>query len=106
IGRITSPITGQPEATSEIGYHFDHTPDNLRRWRQWWRAANIEHLISFFVTCVACLTLLALISYSLFYDADGSLKPGMEQFGAGMNFVWGEAEVLRSQFGELSRVIF
>lgn len=106
IGRITSPITGQPEPTSEIGYHFDHTPENLRRWRQWWKAANIEHLISFLLTCVACLTLLALISYSLFYDAEGSLKPGMDQFGAGMNFVWGEAEVLRANFGELSRVVF
>src|SRR5690606_3196856 len=41
IGRITSPLTGEPEATSEIGYHFHHTPENIDRWRKWWRAANI-----------------------------------------------------------------
>lgn len=106
IGRITSPLTGEPEATSEIGYHFHHTPENIDRWRKWWRAANIEHFLSFFLTCVACLTLLSLISYSLFYDANGQLKPNMDKFGAGMNFVWGEAELLRSQFGDFTRIMF
>jgi hypothetical protein len=69
IGRITSPITGQEEAVSEVGYHFKHTPENQERWKQWWRAANIEHFFSFFLTCLACLVLLSLISYSLFYEA-------------------------------------
>ncbi len=97
IGRITSPITGQEEATAEVGYHFKHTPENMQRWREWWRAANIEHLLSFFATCVACLCLMSLIAYSLFYDASGNLLPGMERFGGGMNFVWGQATVLESR---------
>jgi hypothetical protein len=97
IGRITSPITGQEEATAEVGYHFRHTEENMSRWREWWRAANIEHFFSFFITCVVCLCLMSLISYSLFYEA-GSLKPGMERFGGGMNFVWGQATLL----GEMS----
>ena len=50
IGRITSPITGQPEPVSEIGYHFPETPENLSRWRRWWRAACIEHFFSFYLT--------------------------------------------------------
>lgn len=94
IGRITSPITGEEEAISDVGYHFEHTPENMRRWRAWWRAANVEHAFSFLATCAICLCLMSLISYSLFYDPSGELKEGMDRFGAGMNFVWGEATVL------------
>jgi hypothetical protein len=97
IGRITSPITGQEEAISEVGYTFRHTPENMARWRQWWRAANLEHFVSFFLTCVVCLCLLALVAYSLLYDASGHLKPGMEQFGSGFTFIWGEATVLAAR---------
>lgn len=98
IGRITSPLTGEEEPMPEVGYHFPHTPENLRRWRQWWRAANIEHLFSFLLTCIVCLVLLTLISYSLFYTEEGTLAPGMERFGSGMNFVWGEAQLLQERF--------
>lgn len=91
IGRITSPLTGNPEPIADVGYHFPDTPENRRRWQDWWRAANIEHFFSFYLTCVVCLVLLALISYSLFYDATGHLKPGMERFTKDMDFVWGEA---------------
>ena len=99
IGRITSPLTGQQEAIADVGYHFPHTPDNMRRWQGWWRAANVEHFFSFFLTCAVCLCLMSLISYSLFYDASGSLKPGMERFGGGMDFVWGQATVLSERSG-------
>jgi hypothetical protein len=99
IGRITSPITGQEEAISEVGYHFRHTAENMRRWRDWWRAANVEHFCSFYLTCVVCLMLLSLISYSLFYTPAGTLKPGVERFGDDMNFIWGEAGLIQAQFG-------
>ncbi|MBD3673478.1 MAG: Nramp family divalent metal transporter [Planctomycetaceae bacterium] len=107
IGRITSPITGQTEASPEVGYHFKHTDDNLARWKQWWRAANIEHFLSFFVTCLLCLALLSLISYSIFYDAGGALKPGMDKFGKDMNFIWGEATTLGTmEGGQMLKVAF
>lgn len=107
IGRITSPLTGQQEATAEVGYHFPHTPENMGRWRAWWRAANIEHFWSFFVTCAACLCLMALVSYSLFRDSSGELKPGMERFGEGMNFIWGQATVLQGMpSGTLLKLAF
>ena len=95
IGRITSPVTGREEATSEIGYHFPHTEENMARWKQWWRAANTEHFLTFFLTCTICLVLLSLISYSLFYDSAGQLNAGMDRFGKGMDFIWGQASVLQ-----------
>jgi len=97
IGRITSPITGQQEAIADVGFHFPHTPENLQRWRDWWRAANIEHIFSFLLTCIVCLCLMSLITYSLCYDTDGQLKPELEQFGSGLNFIWGQAIVLGQQ---------
>jgi len=96
IGRITSPVTGQEEAIADVGYHFKHTPENMNRWRAWWRAANIEHAFSFLLTCVVCLCLMSLIAYSLFYDADGNLHPGSGDYSSGLNFVWGQAESLDS----------
>ncbi|QDU53471.1 Nramp family divalent metal transporter [Gimesia panareensis] len=106
IGRITSPITGQEEAVSEVGYHFKHTPENQARWKQWWKAANIEHFLSFFLTCLACLVLLSLISYSLFYDAEGQLMEGMDKFGEGMNFIWGQATLLEAKLGGTFKLLF
>ena len=107
IGRITSPLTGQNEAISDVGYHFHHTPENMKRWRQWWRAANVEHFFSFFVTCLLCLCLMSLISHSLFYNSSGVLKPGMDQFGEGMDFVWGQATVLEGMTGDgILKVVF
>lgn len=106
IGRITSPITGQEEAVSEVGYHFKHTDENQERWRQWWRAANIEHFFSFFLTCLACLVLLSLISYSLFYDANGQLKAGAAQFGSDLNFIWGQATLLGDKLGGSFKLLF
>lgn len=106
IGRITSPITGQEEAVSEVGYHFKHTAENQKRWRQWWRAANTEHFFSFFLTCLACLMLLSLISYSLFYNENGQLKEGVAQFGSGLNFIWGQATLLEDRLGGTFKLLF
>jgi hypothetical protein len=107
IGRITSPLTGQEEPIADVGYHFPHTPENMRRWRAWWKAANIEHFFSFFLTCVVCLCLLTLIAYSLLRDETGALKPGADRFGSGMSFVWGQATLLGDmRWGGLLRLAF
>ncbi|MEO1995197.1 MAG: Nramp family divalent metal transporter [Planctomycetaceae bacterium] len=94
VGRITSPVTGQEEAIGQVGFHFRDTPENRSRWRGWWSAANTEHFFSFFLTCVACLCLMSLITYSLLYDADGQLKSGMDGFGGGMDFIWAQSIML------------
>ncbi len=111
IGRITSPITGNEEAIADVGYHFRHTPENMTRWRAWWRAANMEHFFSFFLTCVACLVLLSLLAYSLFYNEAGQLRPEAANFGEDMNFIWGEANLIQAGFssplvGQVFRTVF
>ncbi len=106
IGRITSPLTGQEEAISDVGYHFRHTDENMARWRHWWRAAGIEHFLSFFLTCLICLVLLTLVSYSLFYDAQGNPVPGTERYGEGLGFIWGQTELIGARLGVAAKYAF
>ena len=106
IGRITSPVTGKEEPVSEIGSHFPHDEANLARWRRWWWAACTEHFFSFFLTCVICLVLLTLISYTLFFDADGNRLPEAAQYEQGMGFIWGQADLLRQNISPWASTIF
>ena len=106
IGRITSPLTGQQEASSTVGFHFRDTAENRSRWRRWWRAACWEHFWSFFVTCLVCLVLLTLISYSTFYGTDGELRDGAAKYGDKMNFVLGEANEVGTVIGPWAKKVF
>jgi len=91
IGRITSPFTGKEEAISEIGVRFDGSPENLARWKVWWRRSNLEHFFSFYVLCVLSLALFSLLTYSLL----GTGVPVAEDFG----FIRTQSEVLDARFG-------
>ncbi len=91
IGRITSPVTGRAEPMSEVGFHFPDTPENRQRWQRWWRAASLEHFISFYCTCLICLILLTLINYSVFYQPDGKLREGLAGYANNLDFIWAEA---------------
>lgn len=106
IGRMTSPLTGKEETVSEIGYHFPHTPENLARWQVWWRRANVEHFLAFFCTCVVCLVLLALISYSVFYTAEGTPRPEAAAYHKDMAFLYGEAGAVETALGPTFRLLF
>lgn len=104
IGRMTSPITGRAEATSEFGYQFPPTEQNLARWRRWWINACWEHFLSFFVTCAVCLTLLTLIAYCLTYNAEGvrTTPSGVE----GLDFIAAEASQLSVELAPIARILF
>ncbi len=106
LGRITSPLTGNEEAISETGYHFPHDEANLARWRKWWRAAGLEHFLSFLCTCIVCLMLLTLISYILFYDAAGKLTVDHAKYKEGLGFVWAEAEEIARLIGPFAKYLF
>lgn len=105
IGRITSPLTGKEEPIADLGFHFPHTEQNLQRWRQWWRSANLEHFCSFLVTCLVCLCLLTLISYVLFFDATGQPKAATK-FSKDLDFVWGETLELQRLLGTWVKYAF
>ena len=64
IPRIVSPITGEEEAEPSLGYMFETNEENMRRWRSWWRVANQEHFITFFVLGLLSLIALSVLVYA------------------------------------------
>jgi hypothetical protein len=72
VPRITSPVTGEPEAASSTGFVFETTPQNLERWRAWWRFANIEQLLTFVLITIVTIFFTSLLAYSTVFG-----KPGL-----------------------------
>jgi hypothetical protein len=62
--KIVSPITGHEEAKPSLGYMFPINEENMRRWRGWWRVANLEQFITFFLIGVLSLVIMAVLAYS------------------------------------------
>lgn len=98
VGRLTSPLTGRAEAVGDIGYHFEQTPENMRRWRGWWQAANREHLLTFYLLSVLSLMLLSLIAYATTRHA-----PGLEQ---GLGFIGVEGDFIAQERGRFFKHLF
>jgi len=90
-GRLTSPITGRAEVVADIGAHFEHTDDNLRRWRDWWRLADREHLLNFYLLSVLSLMMLSLIAYST--------ARGTPDLAEGFAFIRAEGEFIAAGHG-------
>ncbi|EMA53836.1 Nramp family divalent metal transporter [Halococcus salifodinae] len=58
-GRIKNPIVGDdPEPVQRDGFTFPPTVTNLRRWRGWWRLAQLEHFLTFVVGLLVAATML------------------------------------------------
>jgi len=49
-GRVKNPFHGEdPEPIQRDGFSFPPTTTNLKRWREWWRVVQLEHLLTFVV---------------------------------------------------------
>ena len=98
IGRLTSPLTGSPEAISDVGYHFEHSEKNISRWKAWWKVANREHLLTFLLLSIITLMMLSLIAYATTRESPGLAK--------GMGFISVQAASIGDQYGEITRRLF
>jgi len=97
VGRITSPITGKVEAIPDTGFLPRRTEENLARWKAWWRAANWEHFLLFFVLGGLSLIMLSCIAHSTVF--------GLE-LGEGMDFIRQEGVQIGKQFGGMASKAF
>ena len=43
------PVTGEEEARPSLGYKFAVNEENMGRWRNWWKVANQEQIITFYI---------------------------------------------------------
>lgn len=98
VGRLTSPFTGREEASDDVGYVFEPDAGNLERWQLWWRRANTEHAVSFYLLCVLSLVLLCSITYALLEAG----APVAEGFG----FIRDQGRVLGERFGAGAELTF
>ncbi len=62
------------EAVSLDGYHFEETPANMQRFRQWWRNISLEHLVVFWFVGALSMLLLMLLAYTTTFGLDGTAE--------------------------------
>jgi hypothetical protein len=98
-GRLTSPLRGDETETVATSWVFPLTPENLARWRVWWKRASLEHLLTFFAACVICLVVLALIAYCVFFEPDGTRAVAVEGAGHDLSFLRTEAGIIKERMG-------
>jgi len=98
VPRLVSPVTGQPEAAPSTGYVFEPTPDNLRRWRGWWKFANIEQLTTFVLITFVTILFTSLLAYSTVFG-----REGLEN---GIGFLEVEGQVLADRVGSWFQYLF
>ena len=91
VPRITSPVTGEPEAAPSTGFVFEPTPANLARWDRWWRFANVEQLSTFVLITFVTITFTSLLAYATVYGEEGLANS--------IDFVRREGEVLQAEVG-------
>jgi hypothetical protein len=98
VPRLVSPVTGQPEAAPSTGYVFEPTPENLRRWRGWWKFANIEQLTTFVLITFVTILFTSLLAYSTVFG-----REGLEN---NIGFLQVEGQVLAERVGPWFQYLF
>ncbi|TFV93022.1 hypothetical protein E4P40_00945 [Blastococcus sp. CT_GayMR20] len=98
VPRLVSPITGEPEAVPSTGYVFEPTKENLRRWRGWWRFANMEQLTTFVLITFVTILFTSLLAYSTVF--------GRDDLASDISFIETEGEVLGERVGSWFQYFF
>jgi hypothetical protein len=102
VPRLVSPVTGEEGAAHVAGgCRFEPTPDNMARWRGWWRMANIEQAVTFALISFVTIVFTSMIAYSTVYG-----RPGVPQ---NVDFIRVQGEQMQLQagawFGQLYWII-
>jgi hypothetical protein len=99
--RIVSPITGHEEAaTSGQCYRFPEDEQNMTRWREWWRRANLEQFLSFGLVAALSIIVFSLVAYSTVFG-----NPDLPE-ESGFDFISLEADVLDARVGDWFGTLF
>ncbi|MEV6493828.1 Nramp family divalent metal transporter [Actinoplanes sp. NPDC051633] len=98
VPRLVSPVTGRPEAAPSTGYAFEPTTENLRRWRGWWKFANVEQLTTFVLITFLTIVFTSLLAYSTVFG-----REGLEN---GIGFLEIEGQVLAERVGSWFQYLF
>lgn len=98
VGRITNPITGQPEAVAPASFSFPLTNANLTAWRGWLRYIRFDQGIIFWLTGLISLSLLSVNAFVVL--APRGLVP------EGVNVAVTQALIFSTDWGWLGEKIY
>ncbi|GAA3360244.1 hypothetical protein GCM10017744_042130 [Streptomyces antimycoticus] len=98
VPKLVSPITGQSEASGADRYAFPQDEANLARWRVWWRRANTEHIVSFFVVCLVTIGLMSMLAYETLF--------GRDDVENSPTFLRIQGDLLGQQVGDWLKIVF
>lgn len=98
VPRLVSPVTGQEEAAPSTGFLFAPTPENLRRWRAWWRFANGEQALTFVLITTLTIGFMSMLAFSTVF--------GREGLGQDISFLRIEGDVLMTTVGSWFGYLF
>jgi hypothetical protein len=97
--RIVSPISGEEEAApSGQGYVFRPDEPAMSRWREWWRKANIEQFVSFFLIGALTIIVFSLVARSTVFGGN------FEE--ANFDFIKAEGDALKESVGSWFGTLF
>jgi hypothetical protein len=91
VPRLVSPVTGQEEAKPSTGFIFEPTGENLTRWRQWWRLANIEQAVTFLLISLVTIIFMSMLAYSTVF--------GQPNLSNSVAFLQAEGQQLQATVG-------
>jgi hypothetical protein len=91
VPRIVSPVTGHPEAAPSTGFVFEPTPENMGRWRRWWKFANTEQLTTFVLISFITILFTSLLAYATVF--------GQEGLASDISFLEAEGNALNAAVG-------
>lgn len=97
IGRVTSPVTGEPETISATGFGFEDNEGNRRNYRDWIKFMRFDNLFGIFVNLFT-VTLMAWLAWAL-------LMP-KGKYPAGWEIAVVQSEFFAHSFGVIGRIIF
>ncbi len=101
IGRVTSPITGKPEAIPSIGFGFEATDENVKEYSKWTNTLWVDNAFGVILN-MATIFLTSILSY-------GILRPmylaGKIEVPKGWKLIVVQGEWLGAAWGVIGRDI-
>ncbi len=102
IGRVTSPITGEPEPIPGVGVAFPDTPENRKRWKDWVTWLWCDNLFGVFLNTLT-IVLTSLLTFAVLRPE--YLVKGAEALPTGFKLVVVQAEWFGHLWGDVGRAI-
>ena len=95
--KVVSPITGEEVAAPTTGYFFRRDEANMRRWNAWWKLADREQFVTFFVVGAIALFTFMTLTY---------VTVGTGTAAQDFDFIRLEGEALQSSQGAWLGTVF